>query len=59
MPRTCAPAASAAPAARRSFTGTVHMQQNHALTDDEVACGAILTCQSRPTTDEVTIDHDR
>ncbi|WFG42279.1 fatty acid desaturase [Pseudonocardia alni] len=40
-------------------TGAVHMQQNYALTDDEVACGAILTCQSRPTTDEVTIDYDR
>ena len=40
-------------------SGAVHMQQNYALTDDEVACGAILTCQSRPTTDEVTIDYDR
>ena len=39
--------------------GTVHMQQNYALSDDEVARGAVLTCQSRPTSPEVEVDFDR
>jgi len=28
------------------------------LTDDEVARGYVLTCQSRPTTPELTVDFD-
>lgn len=39
--------------------GDVHMQQNYALTDDEVAAGAVLTCQSRPTSESVALDYDR
>jgi ferredoxin-NADP reductase/fatty acid desaturase len=39
--------------------GTVHMQQNYALSDDEVAAGAVLTCQGRPTSPEVAVDYDR
>ncbi|HWN27303.1 MAG TPA: 2Fe-2S iron-sulfur cluster-binding protein, partial [Actinomycetospora sp.] len=39
-------------------TGTVHMAVRHALTDAEVADGRILTCQSRPTSDALTVDYD-
>lgn len=39
--------------------GTVHMQQNYALSDDEVADGVVLTCQSRPTSATVGVDFDR
>ncbi|MFP5072169.1 fatty acid desaturase [Pseudonocardia nantongensis] len=39
--------------------GTVHMQQNYALGDDEVRAGAVLTCQSRPTSPAVAVDFDR
>lgn len=39
--------------------GTVHMQQNYALSDDDVEGGAVLTCQSRPTSPEVEVDFDR
>lgn len=39
--------------------GTVHMQQNYALSDDEVTGGAVLTCQSRPTSDPVAINYDQ
>jgi ferredoxin-NADP reductase/fatty acid desaturase len=39
--------------------GTVHMQQNYALSDDDVAAGAVLTCQSRPTSPAVEVDFDR
>ncbi len=39
--------------------GDVEMAINYGLTDDEVARGYILTCQSRPTTPTVTVDYDR
>ena len=39
--------------------GTVHMQQNYALSPDEVERGSILTCQSRPTSPSVAVDYDR
>jgi hypothetical protein len=35
------------------------MHQNDALSDDDVAGGAVLTCQSRPTSPEVAVDFDR
>lgn len=38
--------------------GAVTMDVNYGLTDDEVARGYVLTCQSRPTTDELTVDYD-
>lgn len=39
--------------------GDVEMAVNYGLTDDEVARGYILTCQSRPTTATVDVDYDR
>ena len=39
----------------RLVTGTVEMSTNNALTDDEVAAGWILTCQSVPTSSEVGV----
>ena len=38
--------------------GTVEMENNHCLSDDEVAEGMILTCQAHPTSDEVEVDYD-
>ena len=42
----------------RIVTGTVSMDQNFALTAAEVDAGYILTCQSHPTTEAVTVDYD-
>jgi ring-1,2-phenylacetyl-CoA epoxidase subunit PaaE len=39
-------------------TGEVEMARNYALEADEVAQGFILTCQSYPVSDQVTIDFD-
>ncbi|ANH38057.1 1,2-phenylacetyl-CoA epoxidase, subunit E [Nocardioides dokdonensis FR1436] len=38
--------------------GEVEMARNYALEDAEVEAGFVLTCQSRPLTDSVTIDFD-
>jgi ring-1,2-phenylacetyl-CoA epoxidase subunit PaaE len=38
--------------------GEVTMRRNFALEDDELAAGYVLTCQSLPTTDTVTVDYD-
>jgi len=38
--------------------GEVEMDQNHSLTDEEVADGMILTCQSHPLSAEVEVDFD-
>lgn len=38
--------------------GSVDMEVNYALEEDEIAKGFVLTCQSHPTTDKVTIDFD-
>lgn len=40
------------------ISGTVEMDMNFALEDDEVDKGYILTCQSHPTSDEVFVDFD-
>ena len=40
-------------------TGEVHMRRNFALEDAEIDDGFVLTCQSTPLTDEVTVDYDR
>ncbi|TCM02924.1 1,2-phenylacetyl-CoA epoxidase subunit PaaE [Sphingomonas sp. PP-CC-3G-468] len=40
------------------LTGTVEMRLNYGLTDDEVAQGYVLTCQSTPTTDDVVVSYD-
>ena len=39
-------------------SGKVKMEENYALEPDEVDAGYVLTCQSRPTTDAVTVDYD-
>jgi ring-1,2-phenylacetyl-CoA epoxidase subunit PaaE len=38
--------------------GSVIMEMNYALSDDEVKEGYILTCQSHPVTDRVVVDYD-
>ena len=38
--------------------GDVSMAVNYGLTDDEVARGYVLTCQSTPTTSAITVDFD-
>ncbi|MEJ8278193.1 fatty acid desaturase [Pseudonocardia spirodelae] len=38
--------------------GTVHMQQNYALSPAEVDAGQVLTCQARPTSSSVGVDYD-
>jgi len=40
-------------------SGEVEMRAHYALEDYEVAQGFVLTCQSYPLTDQVTIDFDR
>ncbi|MDT0305230.1 1,2-phenylacetyl-CoA epoxidase subunit PaaE [Streptomonospora wellingtoniae] len=42
----------------RVTAGEVEMRRNFALEDAEVAAGFVLTCQSHPTTAEVTVDYD-
>jgi ring-1,2-phenylacetyl-CoA epoxidase subunit PaaE len=38
--------------------GTVQMERNFALEDDELGEGYVLTCQSHPTTPSVSLDYD-
>jgi len=38
--------------------GTVDMRRNYALEPAEVAAGFVLTCQSYPVSDEVSVDYD-
>ncbi len=40
------------------ISGEVTMEKNYALTDSELAAGYVLTCQSHPVTDEVTLSYD-
>ncbi len=39
-------------------SGEVDMRRNYALDEDEVGRGFVLTCQSHPVSDEVTVDFD-
>jgi len=39
-------------------SGTAEMLRNYALDDAEVSSGFVLTCQTLPTSDSVTIDFD-
>ncbi|SFB56042.1 ring-1,2-phenylacetyl-CoA epoxidase subunit PaaE [Amycolatopsis marina] len=39
-------------------TGSVRMRRNFALEEAEVRAGFVLTCQSLPTSDELTVDYD-
>ncbi len=43
----------------RVISGKVEMAMNYALTDEEVADGYVLTCQTHPRSAEVTIDYDQ
>ncbi len=38
--------------------GSVEMETNYALEPEEIEKGYVLTCQSHPTTNEVTLDYD-
>jgi ring-1,2-phenylacetyl-CoA epoxidase subunit PaaE len=38
--------------------GEVHMRRNYALEQNEVDAGYVLTCQSLPVTETVTVDYD-
>jgi ring-1,2-phenylacetyl-CoA epoxidase subunit PaaE len=38
--------------------GEVRMARNYALEPDELAAGYVLTCQSSPVTDRLTVDYD-
>jgi ring-1,2-phenylacetyl-CoA epoxidase subunit PaaE len=42
----------------RLVDGTVEMDHNYALEDDELAAGFVLACQAHPTSDRVTLDFD-
>lgn len=42
----------------RVVDGRVDLRRNYALGEDELARGFVLTCQSRPVTDAVTVDFD-
>jgi len=42
----------------RLVSGEVTMERNYALEPDEVEAGFVLACQSRPVTDEVSLDFD-
>ncbi|QVQ54275.1 phenylacetate-CoA oxygenase/reductase subunit PaaK [Spiractinospora alimapuensis] len=42
----------------RLVSGEVHMRRNYALEDSEVEAGFVLTCQSIPITEQVTVDYD-
>lgn len=43
----------------RVLEGQVEMEMNYALTDDEVADGYVLTCQTHPRSPRVVIDYDQ
>jgi ring-1,2-phenylacetyl-CoA epoxidase subunit PaaE len=42
----------------RVTEGSVEMRRNFALEKSEVDAGFVLTCQSHPVTDRVTVDYD-
>jgi ring-1,2-phenylacetyl-CoA epoxidase subunit PaaE len=42
----------------RLVSGQVTMRRNYALEQDEVDAGFVLTCQSLPASDQVTVDYD-
>jgi ring-1,2-phenylacetyl-CoA epoxidase subunit PaaE len=39
-------------------SGEVRMRRNYALEQDEIDAGFVLTCQSLPVSDQVTVDYD-
>ncbi len=42
----------------RVLEGSVEMEMNYALEDDEVEDGFVLTCQSHPTSEKVVVSYD-
>lgn len=58
VPYACKGAVCCTCKARVVF-GKVEMAMNYALTDEEVADGYVLTCQTHPRSAEVTIDYDQ
>lgn len=38
--------------------GAIDMRRNYALEENEVAAGFVLTCQTFPLSDTVTVDFD-
>jgi ring-1,2-phenylacetyl-CoA epoxidase subunit PaaE len=42
----------------RVVVGDVKMERNWALVDSEVEAGYVLTCQSHPLTDVISVDYD-
>jgi len=42
----------------RLVSGTGTMRRNYALEEQELAAGYVLTCQTLPTSDEITVDYD-
>jgi ring-1,2-phenylacetyl-CoA epoxidase subunit PaaE len=42
----------------RITSGRASMRRNFALEESEVSAGFVLTCQSLPATDEITVDYD-
>ena len=43
----------------RVLEGQVEMAMNYALTDEEVADGYVLTCQTHPRSAHVVVDYDQ
>lgn len=42
----------------RVVSGEVDLRRNYALDEDEIAAGFVLTCQSLPVSEQVTVDFD-
>jgi ring-1,2-phenylacetyl-CoA epoxidase subunit PaaE len=42
----------------RLTAGEVTMRRNYALEQDELDAGYVLTCQSLPASDQITVDYD-
>lgn len=42
----------------RLVTGSVHMEQNYALSSEDVDLGWVLTCQARPTSETLHLSYD-
>jgi len=42
----------------RLVSGSVQMTENYALEPEELAAGYVLTCQSHPTSPEISVDYD-
>jgi len=42
----------------RLVDGEVTMRRNYALEQEELDAGYILTCQSLPVSDQITVDYD-